>query len=146
MLRKRKVPSAPDTVVRVPASPAIATDAPGSTAPEASVTVSSTLPVDCCAYTPRSRGRGRRRPVFVFSFVLLGGLMRLGVRSSRIAWNRSALPLARAPPEALVDELEPFQLFLECGRKNAEGFGRALLVAVRGHHHGEDEIVLEAQE
>src|SRR5688572_1015137 len=48
MLRKRKAPSGPVTVVRVPASPEIETDAPGSTAPEASVTVQSTFPVDAC--------------------------------------------------------------------------------------------------
>ena len=67
------------------------------------------------------------------------------MRPDRIALDRSTLPTARAPPEALVDEPETFELFLKRGWKNAEGFGRALLIAVRGHHHRDNQIPLEAQ-
>lgn len=72
--------------------------------------------------------------------------MRLVTRPERIASSRSTLPTARAPPEALIDEPETFELFLERGGKNAERFRRPLLISVRGHHHGDDEIALEAQE
>lgn len=72
--------------------------------------------------------------------------MRLVTRPERIASIRSTLPTARAPPEALIDEPETFELFLEGGGKNAERFRRPLLISVRGHHHGDDEIPLEAQE
>lgn len=78
--------------------------------------------------------------------VLLWGVMRLLTRPDRIALNRRTLPTARAPPEALVDEPESFELFLERGWKNAERLGRALLIAVRGDHHRDNEIPLEAQE
>jgi len=67
-------------------------------------------------------------------------------RLERLAWNRRALPRAPALSRALVDEPEPFQLFLERGRKNAERFGRALLIAIRRDEHGENQIPLEAQE
>jgi len=67
-------------------------------------------------------------------------------RLERLAGNRRALP--RAPPLslALVDEPEPFQLFLERGRKNAERFGRAPLIAIRRDEDSENQIPLEAQE
>jgi hypothetical protein len=67
-------------------------------------------------------------------------------RLERLAGNRRALPRAPALSLALIDEPEPFQLFLERGRKNAEGFGRALLIAICRDEHGEDHVPLEAQE
>ncbi len=64
----------------------------------------------------------------------------------RITRGRAALPTARVPPWALVDEAEPFQLFLERGRQDAERFGGAFLIAIGGQKDREDQIPLEAQE
>jgi len=72
------------------------------------------------------------------------GVVSLETRRDRIALSGAALPTARATPKALVDQSEPFQLFLERGRKNAERFGGAFLIAVRGHQDREDQIPLEA--
>ena len=76
--------------------------------------------------------------------VLQWGLVSLETRPDRIALDGAALPTTRASPKALVDKPEPFQLFLERGRKNAERFGGAFLIAARGDQHREDQIPLEA--
>lgn len=51
--------------------------------------------------------------------------------------------VACGPAEALTQEPEPLQLFLECGRENAEGDRCSFLVSARGQERRDDEAPLE---
>ena len=75
--------------------------------------------------------------------VLLWGGLCLVTRPDRVALNRRASPTTHPPPETLVNNPKPFQLFLERGWKNAECESRALLIAAGCEQHGHNQISLE---